>query len=65
MRVLYRGEPCQVKRTFTDADGVKWHVLEDDEGLAFMAGDMEVEPIGYSAAVDADGYVTSLEDAGA
>ncbi len=56
--VLYRGERYLVK----DVISPTWPIIEDDDGFAFAVDPAELTPIGYTAVVDSDGWVRSIED---
>jgi hypothetical protein len=55
--VMYRGERMLVKRV-----GETIVIVEDDEGASIAVDQDKVQPIGYTAIVDSDGWVRSLED---
>jgi hypothetical protein len=56
--VLYQGERMIVK--VVPGDGRV--VVEDDAGFAIVAPVDKVQPVGYTATVDSDGWVRSLEE---
>lgn len=57
--VLYKGERFIFKRFHSLIDLV---VIEDDEGFAITVREDQVQPMGYTATVTAEGYVVSFED---